>query len=276
MKVATGFMALYHSVTTTYDVSAMRIDCGELSGTPIERRGSSAEVSAAYRHLMKDGYVILDRAIAPAQLAPLLAALDDMPQGTPKSLAVASRRHVRPLALAGAVANPWIYANPMVVALARETLDENAILLGLSADTVLPGGGPQHVDRDGRPLFDAAISTLLPAHAITCVLPLDGPAELAVWAGSHRWKAREEDVAPELVELAPGACLVRDSRLFSSDPGNRSDTRRIALRAVYARRWYRDSLQGLQRPTARPVLGEGFLAGVDPENGSLFSHMRAP
>jgi hypothetical protein len=276
MKVATGFMALYHSVATIYDESAMRIDCGELSGTPIDRRGGSAEVSAAYRHLMKDGYVILDRLIAPAQLAPLIAVLDDMPQGTPKSLAVASRRHVRALALDGAVANPCLYANPTVVALAREALDENAILLGLSADTVLPGGGPQHVDRDGRPLFDAAISTLLPAHAITCVLPLEGPAELAVWPGSHRWKAREEDVAPDLVELAPGACLVRDSRLFSSDPGNRSETRRIALRAVYARRWYRDSLQGLQRPTLRPVLGEDFLAGIAPQVSALFAHMRVP
>lgn len=241
----------------------MRIDCGEVA---------DERIGAAYSHLMKDGYVVLDRVIAPAELAPLRAALDHMPRGTP----VASRRHVLPLELAGLAARPSIYANPAIVALAREALDTSAVLLGLSADSALPGAGPQHVDRDGRPLFDAAVSTLLPAHALACVLPLDSVVALAVWPGSHRWKAREENVAPELVELAPGACLVRDARLLSSDPANRSDTRRVALRVVYARRWFRDALQGLQRPTSRPVLGEDFLAGVAPHDLSLFAHMKAP
>ena len=212
----------------------MRIDGGEPSGR-------------AYDHLVKDGYVVLDRVIAPAELAPLREALEDMAPGTP----VASRRHVLPLAPASAAADPLICANPAIVALAREALDENAVLLGLMADSVLPGAAPLHVDRDGRPLFDAAISALLPAHALTCVLPLDGPMELAVWPGSHRWKARDENVAPKLIELVPGSCLVRDARLLGSDTGNRSAARRVALRAVYARRWFRDTLDGLQRPIMR-------------------------
>lgn len=241
----------------------MRIDCGEVADERIRE---------AYGHLMKDGFVVLDRVIAPAVLTPLRAALAGMAPGIP----VASRRHVLPLELAGATADPLIYANPAIVALAREALDKNAVLLGLSADTALPGAGPQHVDRDGRPLFDAAVSTLLPAHAVTCVLPLDGPTEIAMWPGSHRWKARDENAKPELVELAPGACLVRDARLLSSGAGNRSDTPRTVLRAVYARRWFRDALQGLQRPTSRPLLGEGFLASVAPNDLGLFAHMKAP
>ena len=182
----------------------------------------------------------------------------------------------RAVELDGAAADPLIYANPAIVAVAREALDENAVLLALSADTALPGAGPQHVDRDGRPLFDAAVSTLLPAHALACVLPLDGATEIAVWPGSHRWKARNESVAPLAVELAPGACLVRDARLLSSEAGNGADTRRTVLRAVYARRWFRDSLQGLQRPTSRPVLGEDFLADVAPHDLGLFAHLKAP
>jgi hypothetical protein len=241
----------------------MRIDCGEIA---------EEQVRTAYGHLMKEGYVVLDRVVAPAALAPLRAALEGMPRGTP----VASRRRVLPLNLSGAAADPLIYANPAIVALAREALDKNAVLLGLSADTALPGAGPQHVDRDGRPLFDAAVSTLLPAHALACTLPLDGQVEIALWPGSHRWKARDESAAPLLVELAPGACLVRDARLLSSETGNRSDLSRTVLRAVYARRWFRDSLQGLQRPTARPVLGADFLAGVAPHDLGLFAHMKAP
>ncbi|TAJ23974.1 MAG: hypothetical protein EPO67_24445 [Reyranella sp.] len=241
----------------------MRIDCGEVA---------DERIRAAYGHLMKDGYVVLDRVIAPAALGPLQAALEGMPPGT----SVASRRHVLPLDLAGAAAEPSIYANPAIVALAREALDTNAVLLGLSADTALPGAGPQHVDRDGRPLFDAAVSALLPAHAVVAVLPLDGASEVAVWPGSHRWKTRDENAAPELAELAPGACLVRDARLLSSDAGNRSGARRTVLRAVYARRWFRDALQGLQRPTSRPALREGFLAGVAPKDLGLFAHLKAP
>ena len=248
----------------------MRIDCGEIA----EER-----IRTAYGHLMKDGYVVLDGVLAPAGIARLRAALGDVPLGGPKATWVASRRHVLPLDLAGAVAAPLIYANPAIVALAGEALDENAILLGLSADSVLPGAGPQHVDRDGRPLFDAAVSTLLPAHALACVLPLDGPMggamEIAVWPGSHRWKARDENALPELVGLAPGACLVRDTRLLSSDPGNRSDATRVTLRAVYARRWFRDALQGLQRPTERPTVGVEFLADVAPNDRRLFAHMKA-
>lgn len=241
----------------------MRIDCGEVADEGIR---------TAYSHLTKEGYVVLDRVIAPAALLPLRTALEGMPRGT----GVASRRHVLPLELAGAAADPLLYANPAIVALAREALDTTAVLIGLSADSTLPGAGPQHVDRDGRPLFDAAISALLPAHALTCVLPLDGAAELAVWPGSHRWKAREENVAPLLVELGPGACLVRDARLLSSDGANRTGARRTMLRAIYARRWFRDALQGLQRPTARPALGENFLAGVAPNDRLLFAHMKAP
>lgn len=241
----------------------MRIDCGEVA---------DERIRAAYGHLMKEGYVVLDRVVAPAALAPLRAALEGAPPGP----SVGGRRHVLQLELAGAAADPLIYANPAIVALAREALDKNAVLLGLSADTALPGADPQHVDRDGRPLFDAAVSTLLPAHALACVLPLDGPAELAVWPGSHRWKTRDENTAPVVIELAPGACLVRDARLLSSDAGNRSGTRRTLLRAVYARRWFRDALQGLQRPTSRPVLGENFLAGVAPNDLGLFAHLKAP
>ncbi len=245
----------------------MRIDCGEVA---------DERIRTAYGHLVKDGHVVLDRVIAPAAFAPLRAALEEMPPGT----AVASRRHVLPLELAGAAADRRIYANPAIVALAREALDTNAVLLGLSADTALPGAGPQHVDRDGRPLFDAAVSTLLPAHALACVLPLDGPTEgaveFAVWPGSHRWKTRDENAAPVLVELAPGACLVRDARLLSSESGNHADTRRTVLRAVYARRWFRDALQGLQRPTSRLALGDDFLAGVAPDDLGLFAHLSAP
>jgi hypothetical protein len=67
-----------------------------------------------------------------------------------------------------------------------------------------------------------------------------------------------------------------DARLLSSESGNHADTRRTVLRAVYARRWFRDALQGLQRPTSRLALGDDFLAGVAPDDLGLFAHLSAP
>lgn len=249
----------------------MRIDCGDLAGNPAE----SGPVRLAYDHLVKDGFVVLDRVIALSKVRALAEAFDahcGRPRGEPR---VASGRHVLAVELSGPFADPQVYANPAIVAVAHMALDSNAILQGFGADVAMPGAPPPHVDRDGQPLFDAALSALLPAHALTCVLPLDGPADIAVWPGSHRWKAREENVPPELIDLPPGSCLLRDVRLLNGGTANESPARLVVLRATYVRRWFRDSHHGLQRDGTGLAAGSDFLAGVREDNRRLFAHLRA-
>lgn len=249
----------------------MRLDCGALAGDPAE----SGQVRLAYDHLVKDGFVVLDRMIAPPKVQALAEAFDAHCGQPGDGRRVASGRYVLPVELAGPFADPMAYAHPVVVAVVHLALDSNAILQGFGADVAMPGAAAPHIDRDGRPLFDASLSALLPAHALTCVLPLDGPADIAVWPGSHRWKARDENVPPEMIDLPPGSCLLRDVRLLSGGTANRGTTRLILLRATYARRWFRDSHHGLQRAGTGLAVGRDFLAGVAENRRRLFAHLGA-
>lgn len=249
----------------------MRIDCGELAGNLAE----SGQVRLAYDQVVKDGFVVLDRVIAPSKVRALAEAFDARCGKPHDAQRVASGRYVLPVELSGPFADPLVYANPVIVAVAHMALDSNAILQGFGADLAMPGAAPPHVDRDGRPLFDASLSALLPAHALTCVLPLDGPAHIAVWPGSHRWKAREENVPPVLIDLPAGSCLLRDVRLLNGGTANESPARLAVLRATYVRRWFRDSHHGLQRAGTGLAVGGDFLAGVAKPDRRLFAHLRA-
>lgn|GEM_PF-2380349 len=249
----------------------MKIDCGGLAGNLAE----SGQVRLAYDHLVKDGFVVLDRVIAPSKVEALARAFDARHAAPDARFKVASGRYVLPIELSGPFADPVVYANPAIVAVAHLALDSNAILQGFGADVAMPGAASSHVDRDGRPLFDASLSALLPAHALTCVLALDGPADIAVWPGSHRWKARDENAPPELIDLPPGSCLLRDVRLLNGATANGAATRIVLLRATYVRRWFRDCHRGLQRADAGLAVGGDFLAGVAKNDRRLFAHLRA-
>ncbi|MBN9636594.1 MAG: hypothetical protein J0H22_15625, partial [Actinobacteria bacterium] len=44
-----------------------------------------------------------------------------------------------------------------------------------------------------------------------------------LWPGSHRWKTRNEEAVPELLEISPGSAAILDSRLLNGATANRSD-----------------------------------------------------
>lgn len=254
----------------------MKIDCGGFAdmGAPPDLLAQTEPVRLAYDHLVKDGYVILDRVLAPPTLAALDAAFA-IRHGTPDDrFKVGSRRYALPVELSGPFADPLIYANPAIAAIVRVALDRSAILKGFGAEVALPGAAAQHIDRDGRPLFDANLSPLLPAHALTCRLPLGEAHSVALWPGSHRWKTRNEDAAPEPVEIAPGSAAIFDSRLLNGAAANRSDRPHPVLHAVYARRWFRDTSHGQRLAGARLDIGPNFLAGLAEVDRGLFAHIR--
>lgn len=222
--------------------------------------------------LVRDGYVVLDRVLGPEAIAILAAALD-VPGGSPdRRQRVGDRRFVLSIELAGAFADPAVLANRSVVHMIREILGPDAVLEWIGAEMVMPGAGPQHIQRDGGPLFDSTMSPLLPAHALALELPLTS-YDVALWPKSHRWKARDESVAPVVVALTGGSCLLRDVRLFHGGSANPSGEPRMALQATYARRWYRDAgdlLRGFRAPLAP---SDAFLANLGDDDRRLFAHV---
>lgn len=254
----------------------MRIDCGGFAdmGAPPDLLAQTEPVQLAYDHLVKDGYIVLDRVLPPVTLAALVTAFAAPQNRLDERFKVGSRRYALPIELSGAFADPLVYANPAIAAIVRVALDRSAILRGFGAEVSLPGAAPQHIDREGRPLFDPNLSPLLPAHALTCLLPLDEAHGLAVWPGSHRWKTRNEDAAPQPLEIPVGSAVILDSRLLSGATANRSDQSRTVLHAAYARRWFRDVSHGLRLAGARLIGGGDFLAGVAEVDRGLFAHIK--
>ncbi len=254
----------------------MKIDCGGFAdmGAPPDLLAQTEPVRLAYDHLVKDGYVVLDRVLTPTTLAALDAAFKARHHPPDDRFKVGGRRYALPVELSGAFADPLVYANPAIAAIVRVALDRSAILKGFGAEIALPDAAPQPIDRDGRPLFDANLSPLLPAHALTCLLPLGEAHGIALWPGSHRWKIRNQEAAPELLEIPPGSTAILDSRLLEGATANRLDRPLTVLHAVYARRWFRDASHGLRPAAARLAVGPEFFASVAEVDRGLFAHIR--
>lgn len=243
-------------------------------GAPPDLLAQTEPVQQAFHHLVKEGYVILDRALPLASAARLETALVAR-IGTPDDrFRIGTLRYALPIPLSGPFADPIVYANPVVAAITRVALDRSVILQGFGAEVALPGAAPQHIDRDGRLLFDADLSPLLPAHALTCRLAVSEAHTVALWPGSHRWKTRNEDAPPEVIEVPAGSVALFDSRLMSGAAANRSDRPRCVLQAAYARRWFRDSSHGLRLAAARLEVDQDFLATVAADDRGLFAHLR--
>lgn len=257
-----------------------RIECRDI---PTGDAANSQQVRLAHDCLMKDGYVILDN-VLPADRVRALHLdfnrhyedyLRDFEHDD--SLQVGHRRFRIPLRFSGGFADPDVYANPIVLALIRTALDEDAIIEAYGAVVSLSHADPQHVHRDGPFLFDSSISPLLPAHALTFALPLidmndvNGTTEL--WPGSHRWKNRAQDVQPTAAAIPVGSCAIWDFRLFHGGTANRSDHHRPMVYSTYARRWYQDPTGFQRRAQIRLAFDTDFIRTVPAHCRSLFSHV---
>ena len=246
----------------------MRIDCDGIG----DGLRNMDQLRPARDSIVKNGYVVLDRVIADTKISALAEAFSNRHETFDSHRRLGERRFAVAVELAGPFADAVLYANPAILTVVREVLDQDAVLEAVDAMVIFPGAGPQHIHRDGCLLFDSALSPLLPAHALTVVLPL-GHQRVALWPESHRWKVRGDDVPPDVVELPAGSALVRDCRLFCSDMGNRADRHVIALQIIYARPWYRNSGDLLRGDRAPLLASHDFLVDLGTDERRLFAHV---
>jgi hypothetical protein len=254
----------------------IRIDCrGVSTSAPEEARQLREAVDCFGKH----GYAILDHAFSPEAIRQLHAELGTRLSAecvtfAPKaSLEVGAQRFMIPVPLAGGFANPLIFANPFVVALTREILGDDAILDSFGAIVSLPGADEQVPHRDGPDLFDAQISALLPAHALTLGLPLvemnDTNGTTAIWPGSHRAREHDAGTFSERPTIPPGSCLLWDFRLYHAGTANRSAEARPLIYATYARCWYQDPVNFSGKPLARLAFDPDLLPALPPAARAL-------
>ena len=262
-----------------------RIDCRDLcdKGPAGKDLNDAPAIKDAYDTLVKEGYVVLDNVVDPHRIerlnAEFTARYHNYFQNAElaDTIKVGNMRYMIPVEFSGGFADPQIYANPAVVAVARMALDTNLVLESYGAVISLAGSQQQHIHRDGLPLFDSAISPMLPAHALTFVMPLIDMNEehgtTALWPTSHRWKVRNESVPPIAPDVPAGSCLMWDFRLFHGGTPNRSARHRPILYSTYARRWYQDPSNFEKTTQRRLIYDQHFLGSVPEACRDLFSHL---
>jgi ectoine hydroxylase-related dioxygenase (phytanoyl-CoA dioxygenase family) len=260
----------------------IRIDCRKISGEDI---GKSDEMKLACECFTRNGYAILDHVLSEHRMTALRTEfygrynryLQD--REYEETMEVGKKRFIVPLELTGGFADPEIYGNPFIVALVREMLDTDAVLDTFGAVVSLSGAEQQHVHRDAGLLFDAGISMLLPAHAVTVMLPLvEMNAEsgtTTVWPGSHRWKGQDEmdkklSISPT---IPPGSAYMWDYRLYHRGMGNASMEHRPVVYGTYARAWYRDAANFQKATQRRLWMSQDFMTGVPKDRRRLFARV---
>lgn len=168
-------------------------------------------------------------------------------QVTDETLKVGDKRIIVPIEVSGLFNTPHLYANPFVFPLAQDVLGKQCILGSFGAVAALPGAADQHTHRDHPFLFqEEAIDTVMPAYAVTVIVPLievnEHHGTTRLWPGSHRvWQESEARQMPfEDPVGRVGSCMLMDYRLLHAGTANRSDQVRPILYITYHRPWFRD------------------------------------
>lgn len=261
----------------------IRIDFG---GVSLDSIADCRQLEDAYACFTRHGYAILDHVIPEQVIRTLGVEFSELHANCATasegedSLEVGKRRLMFALPLSGGFANPLIFANPYVLPLIRRLLDEDAILEAFGVINSLGGAPPQHVHRDGPPLFDSEISMILPAHALTCAIPLvdmdHRSGTTAIWPGSHRWKERDPSAGAIHPHVPVGSCVMWDFRTYHSGGANLSGRARPMVYSTYARRWYQDPVNFEKKGLHRLVFDDDFLGRLPTDLRRLLSHAEPP
>jgi hypothetical protein len=175
-------------------------------------------------------------------------------------LAVGGARCDITLRMTGAFGNPDVFANPRLLKFLGPLLGKKIHLSNFTAVVSYPGAPLQHIHRDLDHLFfEPVVGPDLPVYAVNVAVPLidvdirTGPT--GVWLGSHRWPGTSAPI--ETMTSAPlqrGDCMLLDYRTLHAGMPNASRQMRPIVYMVYARPWFFDDSNHLDRiPLDMPV-----------------------
>jgi hypothetical protein len=231
--------------------------------------------AAARAALQEQGCVLLRGAFPPATIAAMhqeylaqlggldLAAMEALAMKPPPNrlIGVGRARYDTTLRMSGALGRPEVFANPLLLKLLRPLLGRDMRLNSFTAVASYPGAPAQQPHRDHDHLFpQPGVAPGLPVYAVNVAVPLvdvdleTGPT--GVWLGSHR-SGQTVAVMPKDMKASPlqrGDCMMIDYRTLHAGMPNRSGNARPILYMVYARRWFFDDVNYVNRiPLDMPI-----------------------
>jgi Phytanoyl-CoA dioxygenase (PhyH)/SEC-C motif len=242
-----------------------------VAASPDETAGgalSPETENAAHAALREHGCILLRGAFPPAiveamhreylsQLGMLdLAAMKEQAERPPPNrlIGVGRARYDIALRMTGVFGKTEVFANPLLMQFLRPLLGKDMRLNSFTVVVSHPGSPRQHAHRDNDHLFsEPGVGPGLPVYAVNVAVPLidvdlqTGPT--GVWLGSHR-SGQVISVQNQEMKASPlrrGDCMLLDYRTLHAGMPNLGTQPRPILYLVYARRWFFDDVNYVNR-----------------------------
>ncbi len=227
-------------------------------------RYNNQQIESFAQSVLNDGHCVLPNHFSPATLnswreafAPLLEDHIDR-QGKLRNRG--SSRYYVTLPFTAPFADPTIYEDEDILAIAKLLVGEEMVMCQLATDTPLLGSDYQEVHRDAPPLFpETGIET--PPFQIAVNFPLvdvtleNGPFEttrgthmISKEEGLRRMESGEIKLEPITMQL--GDVMIRDVRGLHRGTPNHTQTPRPMVVIGYSRRWLFRPEVSIQVPRA--------------------------
>ena len=222
---------------------------------------STDQLAALQADFARDGYVVFQNLIPPAEVAALKAALLDVEERHGFGYARTSFEGLKTVRINNLLALDerfWaVPLQPVILALAEALLDRELLLSSLCSLTLGPGQTEQPLHEDTQQL---ALPRPRPPLAVNAIWALsdftteNGATHLV--PGSHRFDHSPPygaDIATTAATMPAGSVMLFDSALWHKGGANTTNERRYALSCYYCVGWMRqqENLQlGIPRDTA--------------------------
>jgi len=242
-----------------------------VAAAPNETAGgalSPAAESAAHAAFREHGCILLRGAFPAAtveamhreylaQLGMLdLPAMKERAERPPPNrlIGVGRARYDITLRMTGVFGTTGVFANPLLMQFLRPLLGKDMRLNSFTVVVSHPGSPQQHAHRDNDHLFsEPGVGPGLPVYAVNVAVPLidvdlqTGPT--GVWLGSHRsgQVISVQNQEMKAAALRRGDCMLLDYRTLHAGMPNLGSQPRPILYLVYARRWFFDDVNYVNR-----------------------------
>jgi hypothetical protein len=236
-----------------------------------------------------DNFLVIDRLLDPALIDAAAAEVhrqfaDLNAESLPAHLRVGERRIQLPVQLKGALLDPALYANPLLLRMLEPLLGRKYLIDSFTCIVAFPGAPEQRLHRDHDDLFmdRPELRKRLAPYAITVTIPLidftEDTGATRTFPGSQALSAAaiEAELAKSegnLSYVKRGGCYLMDYRLIHRGTANRSDRMRPMLSLIYARPWFTDAENFNTHP--RITIAPDDVARIPTEHRPLFRRVAA-
>jgi hypothetical protein len=247
-----------------------------------------ASLERATQLMLEEGCLILENLFPRPWIDKLSAAFFERLQGHDEAqlirsgVPVGDRRYMYLQPLSPPFDSPYYYANGLVLPILQNLLGHDCVINTSSVVMALPGAQAQKMHRDNELPFGAnPLSGQIPPLAINLAIPLvdlsPETGATVLHPGSHR-KIRPsgsfdfEGITPAY--LRKGDAYLMDFRLVHAGTPNISMQLRPVIYLIYARHWYLDAENHLNRGQNYLDVPDTTLLQATPAQAHLLSRGR--